>query len=102
MEGTPCQRMILVTDEPVQYAESVAWEHDRYCESENLLGRDTPCWCEERATWVASAVSLFNPAQTDEPVINVGTERCPSCAADPGEPHDSTWCELIDGDGPSC
>lgn len=24
------------------------WTHDTLCESENVHGYDTPCWCEER------------------------------------------------------
>jgi hypothetical protein len=25
------------------------WDHDDMCESENVHGHDTSCWCEERA-----------------------------------------------------
>jgi hypothetical protein len=55
-------------------AEYVAWGHDRYCESENLLGHDTPCWCEERAAWVASAMALFDPEQSDGSACGDGSE----------------------------
>lgn len=49
-----------------------------------------------------TAESVAGSEHDDEPVINVGTEQCQSCWADPGGPHDSTWCELIDGDENPC